>query len=129
MENVFSVGFVGVFEERLDDALIEAVVESWLERFEKLEQVIPNEVATVHVTSKQDLIRSEHMQFRILLGDAFAWAYLSKGAKVIETTGMPAGEEASLSLHVLLELPGLTKVISDKDERALEALERQGVLV
>jgi hypothetical protein len=126
--NEFAMGFVAVFEEPLNRIKIEEIVGEWLENFEKVEQVSEKDIATLEVTSIQDITWPSLLQFRVLNGTQYAWAYLSEGGKVIETTGTPNGEEVSLSLDIVVRLPGVVTVISDKDDKRLDELERQGIL-
>lgn len=68
-----------------------------------------------------------HLQFRILHGGEFAWVYLSLDRRAIETTGL-ASDQLSLCLQVLTELPGITEIISQENERRLDALEAEGII-
>ncbi|MEZ5406328.1 MAG: hypothetical protein R3F23_09280 [Verrucomicrobiia bacterium] len=76
----------------------------------------------------EDVIWDENLQFRILNGDEFSWVYLTRNKFIIETTGQPNGEEVSLCLNLLTELPELKTVIPDSDEKRLEELEKQGLI-
>ena len=105
-------------------------LESWLARFEKVEQVVPGIQAgntTTAIQSPQDLIPSDHLQFRVIQGQDFAWAYLTRGRRVIETTGLPQ-EKISLCLDILLELPGVSEIVDQHDDRRLDELERDGLM-
>ena len=46
---------------------------------------------------------------------------------VIETTGLPH-EKISLCLDILLELPGVTEIVDQHDDRRLDELERDGLM-
>ena len=84
---MISRGYVAVFAEPHTDESIRTILESWLARFEKVEQVVPGIQAgntTTAIQSPQDLIPSDHLQFRVIQGQDFAWAYLTRGRRVIE---------------------------------------------
>lgn len=127
---MISQGYVAVFATPHTDDTIRSFVDSWLERFERVEQVIPGVQAgnsTTPIQTSTDLIPSDHLQFRVLLGEDFAWAYLTRGRRVIETTGLPS-EKISLCLDILLELPGVTEIVDQHDDRRLDELERDGLM-
>ena len=127
---MISRGYVAVFTEPHTDDSIRTILESWLARFEKVEQVIPGIQAgntTTAIQSPQDLIPSDHLQFRVIQGQDFAWAYLTRGRRVIETTGLPQ-EKISLCLDILLELPGVSEIVDQHDDRRLDELERDGLM-
>jgi hypothetical protein len=128
MSNEFALGFVAVFASPLDDAAVRGWVGSWLDRFEKVEQLLGRSDATITLMAPGDLVVEEHLTFRVLNGDQFAWVYVSLGARVAETSGLPNGDQASLSLEVLMDLDGLENVVPDHDEKQLELLEAQGLL-
>ena len=97
---MISRGYVAVFAEPHSDASIRTLVASWLDRFSRVEQVIPGAQAgnsTVTLTSSGELLPSDHLQFRIIQGDDFCWAYLTRGRCVIETTGLPSEKMLSVS--------------------------------
>ncbi len=123
-------GFVAIFSKPLTKKIVSKFIESWLERFEKVEQVTPvagHSLSTLEVKSIGDLMWEENLQFRVLNGSEFAWVYLSLEQRAIETTGLPS-EEISLCLDVLLELEGVTEIIDATNERRLDQLEKEGVL-
>lgn len=127
---MISRGYVAVFSEAHTDASIRSILESWLERFPRVEQVIPGAQAgnsTITLTSPDELLPSDHLQFRIIQGEDFTWAYLTRGRRVIETTGLP-NEKISLSLDILLELGGVTEIVDQSDDRRLDELERDGLM-
>ncbi len=127
---MISRGYVAVLTEPHSDASIHIIVQSWLDRFEKVEQVCPGIQAgnsTITLTSVDELLKSDHLQFRILQGDDFVWAYLTRGRRVIETTGLP-NEKIALCLDILLELPGITEIVDQADDRRLDELERDGLM-
>ena len=127
---MISRGYVAVFAEPHTDDSIRTILESWLARFEKVEQVVPGIQAgntTTAIQSPQDLIPSDHLQFRVIQGQDFAWAYLTRGRRVIETTGLPQ-EKISLCLDILLELPGVSEIVDQHDDRRLDELERDGLM-
>jgi len=127
---MISRGYVAVLAEPHTDDSIRKILASWLGRFEKVEQVVPGVQAgntTTAVLGPQDLIPSDHLQFRVIQGGDFAWAYLTRGRRVIETTGLPH-EKISLCLDILLELPGVTEIVDQHDDRRLDELERDGLM-
>jgi len=127
---MISRGYVAVFSEPHTDASIRSILESWLERFPRVEQVIPGAQAgnsTITLASSDELLPSDHLQFRIIQGEDFTWAYLTRNRRVIETTGLP-NEKISLSLDILLELGGVTEIVDQSDDRRLDELERDGLM-
>ena len=127
---MISRGYVAIFAESHTEDTIRIFLDSWLARFERVEQVIPGIQAgntTTPLQSPQDFIPSDHLQFRVLLGGDFAWAYLTRGRRVIETPGLP-NEKISLCLDILLELPGVTEIVDQHDDRRLDELERDGLM-
>jgi hypothetical protein len=127
---MISRGYVAVFTEPHTDDSIRNILESWLARFEKVEQVVPGIQAgntTTAIQSPQDHIPSDHLQFRVIQGQDFAWAYLTRSRRVIETTGLPQ-EKISLCLDILLELPGVSEIVDQHDDRRLDELERDGLM-
>ena len=79
------------------------------------------------LASAQDLLPSDHLQFRVIQGDDFCWAYLTRNRRVIETTGLP-NEKIPLCLDILLELSGVTEIVDQSDDRRLDELERDGLM-
>ena len=127
---MISHGYVAVLAEPHSDDSIRKILESWLSRFEKAEQVIPGVQAgntSTAIQQPQDLIPADHLQFRVIQGGDFAWAYLTRGRRVIETTGLPH-EKIALCLDILLELPGVTEIVDQHDDRRLDELERDGLM-
>lgn len=127
---MISRGYVAIFSEPHTDSSIRLILQSWMERFERIEQIIPGAQAgnsTVTLTSPQELLPGDHLQFRILVGGDFTWAYLTRGRRVIETTGLPS-EKIALCLDVLLELNGVTEIVDQSDDRRLDELERDGLM-
>lgn len=127
---MISKGFVAVTEAPIDREFVRACVGTWLERFERVEQVAPmagNSISTLAVAKADDLMWEDNMQFRVLNGPDFAWVYLTLERQAIETSGLPAGE-ISLCLEVLLELPGITEVVDQINNRRLDQLEAEGIL-
>ena len=127
---MISRGYVAVFAEPHTDDSIRKILESWLGRFEKIEQVVPGIQAgntTTVIQNPPDLIPADHLQFRVIQGGDFAWSYLTRGRRVIETTGLPH-EKISLCLDILLELPGITEIVDQHDDRRLDELERDGLM-
>ena len=127
---MISRGYVAIFSEPHTDSSIRLILQSWMDRFERIEQSIPGAQAgnsTVTLTSPQELLPGDHLQFRILVGGDFTWAYLTRGRRVIETTGLPS-EKIALCLDVLLELNGVTEIVDQSDDRRLDELERDGLM-
>jgi hypothetical protein len=120
-------GFIAVFESALGKAQISECVESWIERFEKVEQVIPKMEGTLEVKGPKEIMWEPNLQFRVLNGEQFAWVYVSLDKLAMETTGFQDAE-ISFCLEVLLELPGVAEVIDEKNQRRLEELERAKIL-
>ena len=126
MKNEFALGFVAIFEKALDKARIEKIAASWLERFEKVEQVAARDIATLPIETLEDICWENNLQFRVTEGGEFSWIYLTLQSKVIETTGQPNGDQVSLCLTVLTELPELITIIPDSDQKRLDEFESQG---
>ncbi len=120
-------GFVAVFEVPLAREHISECVASWLERFEKVEQVVPKMEGTLEVKETRDIMWEPNLQFRVLNGPQFAWVYVSLDKPAMETTGFQDAE-ISFCLEVLLELPNVAEVIDEKNERRLGELERAGII-
>jgi hypothetical protein len=120
-------GFIAIFEAALKRAEISECVASWLERFEKVEQVIPKMEGTLEVKEPSEIMWEPNMQFRIIKGEQFAWGYVSLDKRAIETTGFQDAE-ISFCLEVLLELPGVAEVIDEKNQRRLDELEKAGII-
>ncbi len=129
---MISQGYVAVFAKPLTRELISSCVESWLTRFEGIEQVAPHTGSgpgfTLKVKSPADVMwAADSLQFRVLQDASFAWLYLTQNRQAIETTGLP-DEGGSLCLDVLLELPHVTEIVREEDERRLDELEAEGLL-
>jgi hypothetical protein len=120
-------GYIAVFEKGLDRASISECVASWLERFEKVEQVVPKMEGTLEVREPSEIMWEPHLQFRVLNGDQFSWVYVSLDKPAMETTGFQDAE-ISLCLDVLLELPNVAEVVDEKNHRRLEELEKAGII-
>ena len=120
-------GFIAVFEQELDRALVAECVVSWLERFEKVEQVVPRMEGTLEVKEPSEIMWEPNLQFRVLNGEQFAWVYVSLDTRAMETTGFQDAE-ISFCLEVLLELPGVAEVIDEKNQRRLDELEKAGII-
>jgi len=129
---MISQGYVAIFAKPLDASLIAEVVQSWLNRFEKVEQVAPHTGSgpgfTLSVKETRDvMLGADALQFRVVEQTHFSWIYLTQNRRAIETSGF-AGEDGSLSLDVLLELPHVTEIVAESDERRLDELEAEGLL-
>ena len=120
-------GFVAVFGRPLTRAAISECVASWLERFEKIEQVVPKMEGTLEVKEPSEIMWEPHLQFRVLNGEQFSWVYVSLDKLAMETTGFQDAE-ISFCLEVLLELPGVSEVVDEKNQRRLDALEKAGII-
>jgi hypothetical protein len=121
-------GFIAVFEEALSRPEISECVASWLERFEKIEQVVPKMEGTLEVKEPSEIMWEPNMQFRVLNGEQFAWVYVSLDKRAMETTGFQDAE-ISFCLEVLLELPGVAEVIDEKNQRRLDELEEKAGII
>ena len=123
--------YVAVFSQPLTQTLIEQCVTSWLERFESVEQLVPENGFGADyglaITKLEDLMWAEHLQFRVSQGIDFTWIYVTMNRRAIETTGLPT-EDISLYLDVLLELPSVTELVDGIDEHRLDELEKEGIL-
>ena len=120
-------GFVAVFKQPLDRERVSECVESWLERFEKVEQIVPATEFTLEVKETKDVLWDANLQFRVSNGDQFAWIYLTLEKNSVETTGF-ADAEISFCLEVLLELPDVAEIVDEKNQRRLDELEKTGVI-
>ena len=120
-------GFVAVFEKALDRAAISECVASWLERFEKVEQVTPGMESTLEVREPGEIMWEPNLQFRVMNGEQFSWVYVSIDKLAMETTGFQDAE-ISFCLEVLLELPGIAEVVDEKNQRRLDELEKAGII-
>lgn len=125
-----SKGYVAIFDAPLDKKTLSEFVVTWIERFEKVEQLIPNgttSLCAISIAKVEEVIWEPHLQFRVTNGEEFTWVYVSLDRKAIETSGFES-EKISLSLDVLLELDGVVEIVEDKNERRLDELEAQGLL-
>ena len=120
-------GFVAVFEKPLGRPAISECVASWLERFEKVEQVIPNMEGTLEVKEPSEIMWEPNLQFRVMNGEQFAWVYVTVDSRAMETTGFQDAE-ISFCLEVLLELPGVSEVVDEKNQRRLDELEKAKII-
>jgi hypothetical protein len=120
-------GFVAIFENPLDRTRLSECVASWLERFEKVEQVVPKMEGTLEVKEPSEIMWEPHLQFRVINGEQFAWVYVSLDKLSMETTGFQDAE-ISFCLEVLLELPEVAEVIDEKNQRRLDELEKAGII-
>jgi len=128
---MYSKGYVALFDQPQTLELIRTCVVSWLERFEKVEQVCSSGGAgamTMTITKAEDVTDEKNLQFRVLVGSAFTWVYVTQESHVMETTGLPDELEISLCLEVLLELPGVEEVIDQNNDRRLDELEAEGLM-
>ena len=120
-------GFIAVFEEELGKSEISECVASWLDRFEKVEQVVPKMEGTLEVKETRDIMWEPNLQFRVINGEQFAWVYVSLDKRAMETTGFQDAE-ISFCLEVLLELPSVAEIVDEKNQRRLDELEKAGII-
>jgi hypothetical protein len=127
---MISQGYVGVFDAAFTRASVTEFVETWLGLNFQVEQVCPGPHAgntTLAITKAEDILWETNLQFRVLSEVTFAWVYLSLHRRVIETSGLP--EEANtMPLDVLVDLPGVTEVVDQINERRLDQLEAEGLM-
>ncbi len=127
---MISKGYVAIFDAPLNKESISLFVESWLERFERVEQVTPEpglSATALSISKREEIMWEPSLQFRVINGDEFTWVYVTQNRRVIETTGFPS-EEISLCLDVLIELEGVTEIIEEHNDKRLDELEKQGLL-
>lgn len=127
---MISRGYVAVLAHPHTDDSIQEILDSWMSRFERVEQVVPGTQAgntTITLANSGELLKADHLQFRVIQGQDFSWAYLTRGRRVIETTGLP-NEKIALCLDILLELTGVTEIVDQHDDRRLDELERDGLM-
>ena len=120
-------GFIAIFNKPFTRERVSECVDSWLERFEKVEQVAPANEFTLEVLEAKDLIWDTNLQFRVSNADLFAWIYVTLEKAAMETTGF-ADAEISFCLQVLLELPDTAEIVDEKNQRRLDELEKAGVI-
>ncbi len=126
-------GYVAVLAEPVTREQVLALVASWLVRMDRLEQVLPganHEHVTTTIKAPEDLCWEKNLQFRVVVGEDFAWVYANLGGRAIETTGWPASQpdQVSLALDALLEFDGVVEIVDEKNARRLDELEAQGLL-
>ena len=129
---MISQGYVAIFSAPFDKEAVEAIVASWLSRFDGVEQVAPHAGNgtgfTLSVKEAKDImLGSPALQFRVLQPPNFAWAYLTLGRRAIETSALP-DPELTLPLDILMELPGAVEIIPDYEDGRLNELEAKGLL-
>ena len=127
---MISKGFVGLFAEPFTRATVGSFVGVWLGGGYQVEQVCPGPAAgntTISIKEPSDVLWEQNLQFRVLNGVTFSWAYLTLGRRVIETSGLP-DEGNILPLEVLADLPGLVEVVDQVNERRLDQLEAEGLM-
>ena len=120
-------GFIAIFEKALSRVAIAECVASWLERFEKVEQVTPGMESTLEVKEPGEIMWEPNLQFRVTNGEQFSWIYVSVDKLAIETTGFQDAE-ISFCLEVLLELPNVAEIVDEKNQRRLDELEKAGII-
>lgn len=123
-------GYVGVFDTPFTRESVAAFIGSWQAQNLQIEQVCPGPHAgntTIRITRVEDVLWETNLQFRVLSDVTFSWVYLTLGRRVAETSGLP-DEGNILPLEVLLELPGLSEVVDQADDRRLDQLEAEGLM-
>jgi hypothetical protein len=127
---MISKSYVALFGKPLEKEHVTSFVASWLERFEKVEQITPNsgtDICAISVNTSDEVLWEKHLQFRVTNGEEFSWVYLTLERYVIETSSLPA-DEIALCLDVLLELPGVDEIIEGHNDRRLDELEAKGLM-
>jgi hypothetical protein len=120
-------GFIAVFGKPFTRERVADCVASWLDRFEKVEQIAPATEFTLEMLEAKDIIWDTNLQFRVSNADLFAWVYITLDKATMETTGF-ADAEISFCLQVLLELPDTVEIVDEKNQRRLDELEKAGVI-
>ncbi len=123
-------GFVGLFLEPLGQERIEELALLWIERYGRVEQTIGTgaQALTQKIETARDIRWEDHLQFRVLSGEQFAWIYVSRNARVVETSGLAPEWGDILSRDVLTDLPGCAEIIDDRNDHRLDQLEAQGLM-
>jgi hypothetical protein len=123
-------GFVGLFDEPLDKEKIQEIIQSWLDRFGSVEQTAGNsyQILTLRIQTLDEIRWEEHLQFRVLCGEQFAWAYLTQDRFVIETSGLHYNGSSILCRDILDDLKGCREIIDEKNDSRLDELEAQGLM-
>ncbi|MES2308976.1 MAG: hypothetical protein V4507_08960 [Verrucomicrobiota bacterium] len=127
---MISKGYIGLFKKPIDRAILNQVIECWLSRFERVEQLVPgdaNGTSALSIKKPEELMWHPNMEFRVTQGEEFTWVYVGAGSRVMETSGFPS-EQISMSVDVFIELPGIIEIIDDIDEQRLNELEKEGIL-
>jgi hypothetical protein len=120
-------GFVAIFGQEFTKERVSECVDSWLECFEKVEQVAPGMEFTLEIKGSNEIIWAANLQFRVSNSDQFAWVYVALDKTTMETTGF-ADAEISFCLEILLELPDTVEIVDEKNQRRLDELEKAGVI-
>ena len=121
-------GFVAIFGQELDRARVSECVDSWLERFEKVEQVAPATEFTLEVKETKDILWDANLQFRVSQRRSIRLDLCHAGhARPWKPLASPTRKSRS-ALEVLLELPEVTEIVDEKNQRRLEELEKAGVI-
>jgi hypothetical protein len=120
-------GFVAIFGQPFTRESVSICIASWLERFEKVEQIAPGNEFTLEIKGADEIIWNANLQFRVSESDLFAWIYVTLDKAAMETTGF-ADAEISFCLQVLLELPDTVEIVDEKNQRRLDELEKTGVI-
>lgn len=123
-------GYVGLFNEPFGRPQVEAVVQSWLDRFGSVEQTAGTgaQALTLPVRAVADIVWQKDLQFRVLSGQQFAWVYLTMEHRVVETSGLTPVGGVALCHDVLAEVPGCREIINERNNERLDQLEKLGLM-
>ncbi len=126
---MLSKGYIAVIDEELTRELVRDIADVWLTHF-NLEQVCPGPqagVMTLSIEKPEDILWEKNLQFRVSSGEVFTWVYLTLGKYVIESSGLPDGEN-TLPLEVFADIPLIQEVVSQDNDRRLDQLEAEGLI-
>lgn len=122
-------GYVALLKEPLNRAALEAMILVWLTRFDMVEQLKSDKkISAFAVRAPKDAVWERDLQFRVTSGEQFSWVYMTAERRIIEADGLTDPSGPALSLDVLAELPGLERVVSDRDDKVLDAWEAEGLM-
>lgn len=123
-------GYVGLFAEPFGRPQVEAVVQSWLDRFGSVEQTAGTgaQALTLAVRAVTDIVWQKDLQFRVLSGQQFAWVYVTMEHRVVETTGLAPSSGAALCRDVLVDVPGCREIVNERNDERLDQLEKLGLM-
>lgn len=123
-------GYVALLKTPLTPELLGAIVENWLARFDKVEQLQSSgkTLSAISIHSPQDVVWEKDPQFRVLAGEQFAWVYCTAERRIIESDGLADPGGQALSLAVFAEIAECECVVSDRDDRTLDQWEQAGLM-